>query len=178
MNQARLLETKSLNLAPVGLLPQTRRALSRKSGSLGVSGRVDFFARRVSNQPTKWSTSKSGRRSIACSISTRVLIMIFNCKKKAGANQVFCESQFGEKGEKERAGITAMRGSFSPKMKKNPADPSFPTRAPLPWALYKNTTICEALNTKNVTKRSCCPLKLPSNRPLTADYLVEQRLEY
>jgi hypothetical protein len=100
MNQARLLETKSLNLAPVGLLPQTRRALSRKSGSLGVSGRVDFFARRVSNQPTKWSTSKSGRRSIACSISTSVLIIFFNCKKKAGANQVFCESQFGEKGEK------------------------------------------------------------------------------
>jgi hypothetical protein len=100
MNQARLLETKSLKLAPVGLLPQTRRALSRKSGSLGVSGRVDFFARRVSNQPTNWSTPKSGRRSIACSISTSVLIIVYNCKKKAGANQVFCESQFGEKGEK------------------------------------------------------------------------------
>jgi hypothetical protein len=89
MHQARLLETKSLNLAPVGLLPQTRRALSRKSGSLGVSGRVDFFARRVSNQPTKWSTSQSGRRSIACSISTSVLIIMYSCRKKAGANQVF-----------------------------------------------------------------------------------------
>ena len=77
MHQARLLETKSLNLAPVGLLPQTRRALSRKSGSLGVSGRVDF-ARRVSNQPTNWSTSKSGRRSVACSISTSLLIIIIS----------------------------------------------------------------------------------------------------
>ena len=36
MHQARLPETKSLKLAPVGLLPQTRRALSRKSGSRGV----------------------------------------------------------------------------------------------------------------------------------------------
>lgn len=86
---------------------------------------MDFFARRVSNQPTKWSTSKSGRRSIACSISTRVLIIFYNCKKKAGANQVFCESQFGEKGEKERAGGAAMRGSFSPKMKKATQTPVF-----------------------------------------------------
>jgi hypothetical protein len=100
MNQARLLETKSLNLAPVGLLPQTRRALSRKSGSLGVSGRVDFFARRVSSQPTNWSTSQSGRRSIACSISTSVLIIAYSCKKKAGTYQVFCEGQDGEKAEK------------------------------------------------------------------------------
>ena len=153
MHQARLLETKSLNFAPVGLLPQTRRALSRKSGSLGVSGRVDFFARRVSNQPTNWSTSKSGRRSIACSISTSVLIIIFSYKKNAGANQVFYESQIGEKAEKQRADRPEMRDSVSPKMRKIHKAPSFPTRAPLPWKLYKNTPPCEASNSKNVTKR-------------------------